>query len=357
MPTWLEQLEAHWQQPDAPGRASDWLLRPLAGLYGAVSARQRAQYLSGKRPRTRLPVPTIVVGNVVAGGAGKTPVVIALTQALQLRGLQVGIVSRGYGRSSKACLEVSTDSTASMVGDEPLMVQQATHAPVFVASSRAEAGLALLKAYPETDCIVCDDGLQHWPLQHDYELCVFPPWGIGNGRLIPAGPLRERWPRAVDAVIQSVNAAETPANIPTAVPPAPYWPLTRQLAGVLRNGLGQSTPLAALQQQPDPIVAVAGIAKPQAFFSMLQARGMLLQQCIALPDHYAFSSLPPELSALSPATQLICTEKDAVKLWRLMPHAWAIGLQVDWQDNWTDHIMERAFARYQAQITQAGHGG
>lgn len=349
MPTWLQQLETHWQQPQAPARLLDWLLRPLAAVYGAVSARQRAQYANGKRARTRLPVPTVVVGNVVAGGAGKTPVVIALTNGLQQRGLQVGVISRGYGRQGKDCLQVTAASSAEQIGDEPLMIAQATKAPVFVASTRAEAGLALLHAFPQTELIVCDDGLQHWALERDFEVCVFPPWGIGNGRLIPAGPLREHWPRQVDAVVQSVNEGEVTASIPMPVSSPPCWPLSRQLAAKLHDGQGEQLAFDALLQHAGPIVALAGIAKPEAFFAMLEQRGVRLSQTLALPDHYAFASLPAELQGLSPDTLVVCTEKDAVKLWRLLPQAWAAGLQVNWQEDWTDQVLSQARAHYNAR--------
>lgn len=350
MPTCLQKLETHWQQPPARRRLADWLLQPLATLYGAASARRRAQYQSGQRARTRLPVPTVVVGNVVAGGAGKTPVVIALTMGLQQRGLQVGVISRGYGRHSKDCLQVVASSTAEHVGDEPLMIAQATQAPVFVASTRATAGLALLQAFPQTDIIVCDDGLQHWALERDFELCVFPPWGIGNGRLIPAGPLREHWPRAVDAVVQSVNAGEVTATIPMAAPAPPCWPLSRQLAAELHNGQGAQLAFEALVQHRGPVVALAGIAKPEAFFAMLSQRGVRLSQTIALPDHYAYRTLPAELHHVSADTLVICTEKDAVKLWRLLPQAWAASLQVNWQDAWTDQVLSQARAHYRARL-------
>ncbi|MDH5857045.1 tetraacyldisaccharide 4'-kinase [Lampropedia aestuarii] len=349
MPTWLQQLEAHWQQPQARTRLLDWLLRPLAAVYGAASARQRAQYMHGKRARTRLPVPTVVVGNVVAGGAGKTPVVIALTQGMQRRGLQVGVISRGYGRQGTGCMHVTHSSSAQQAGDEPLMIAQATQAPVFVASTRAEAALALLQAFPQTELVICDDGLQHWALERDCEVCVFPPWGVGNGRLIPAGPLREPWPRAVDVIVQSLNEGEATASIPMPVPAAPCWHLSRQLAPVLHNGLGEQRAFDALLQHPGPIVALAGIAKPQAFFAMLAQRGLRLSQTLALPDHHAFTSLPVELRDANADTLIVCTEKDAVKLWRLLPQAWAVGLEVSWQEDWTDQVLSLARAHFHAR--------
>ncbi|THU05261.1 tetraacyldisaccharide 4'-kinase [Lampropedia puyangensis] len=356
MPYWLKQLEERWQTPCAKAHVADVFLRPLSALYSYLSTQRRSAYLSGQRTRVRLQAPTVVVGNVVAGGAGKTPVTMALTLALQQRQLQVGIISRGYGRSNSQCLEVTTSSHAADVGDEPLLIKQATGAAVFVATSRAEAGQALLAAYPQTDLIVCDDGLQHWALERDFELCVFPHWGMGNGKLLPAGPLRETWPRPVDAILQTLHANSAAAALPMPEPPPPYWPLSRSLAPSMRNGLQQQKPLQSASEHQGPIIAVAGIAKPNAFFSMLRQAGITPSTCVALPDHYAFEQLPPALEKLAPNTLVLCTEKDAVKLWTLLPQAWAVGLDVQLQPEWVDTIVQVATARYRSALKLAANG-
>ena len=184
-----------------------WLLWPLSWPYGLLVRIRRALYRLDWLTSERLPVPVVVVGNVVAGGAGKTPAVMALVQHLQARGIQVGVISRGYGRRSQECLEVFTDSAIDEVGDEPALIRRRTSAPVFVAAKRAQAGRALLDQHPQIQLIVCDDGLQHLQLQRDLEIGVFDDRGVGNGFLLPAGPLREPWPRALDLLLHT--GAET----------------------------------------------------------------------------------------------------------------------------------------------------
>jgi len=180
-----------------------WLLWPLSLLYGGMWHVRRWLYRCGLLPTQHLPVPVIVVGNVVAGGGGKTPLVIALVQYLQSMGLRPGVIARGYGRSNQDCMAVTLQATADDVGDEPLLVHRRTGAPVQVATQRAAAARALLQRYPELDLLICDDGLQHLGLHRDIEICVFDDNGVGNGFLLPAGPLREPWPRACDLLVRS----------------------------------------------------------------------------------------------------------------------------------------------------------
>jgi tetraacyldisaccharide 4'-kinase len=284
------------------------LLFPLSVLYGALAARSRD---AARRRAQRLPVPVVVVGNVIAGGAGKTPVVLAVLEHLRERGLQAGIVSRGYGRRGDDCTEVQPHDDAARVGDEPLLLRRKSGVPVFVAPRRVAAARALLQAHPQTQVIVADDGLQHLALARDLEICVFDGRGVGNGWQLPAGPLREPWPRPVDLVLVHGDP-----------PGIPGHRLRRQLAAQAVRADGSRQPLAALQASP--VVALAGIANPDAFFGMLRAAGLQLAQARALPDHHDFS----DASALPPDATLVCTEKDAVKLWRVRPDAWAVPLQV-----------------------------
>ncbi len=290
-----------------------WLLWPLSLVYRALVALRRRLYRSGRLKSQRLPVPVIVVGNVVAGGGGKTPVLLALLEHLRARGMRAGVISRGYGRSSRECLEVTATSQPEQVGDEPLLVQRAAGVPVVVASSRVEAGRALLAAHPDVQVIVCDDGLQHLALQRDIELCLFDARGVGNGWLQPAGPLREPWPRSVDFVL--TDKAFDPGTS--------CFTVERELAPLVCNSRGERVPLDRLRGQP--LLAVAGIANPSAFFGMLRERGQTLECTFALPDHYDFSGAP---LPLDPAMTVVCTEKDAAKLWRSRPDAWAVPLVV-----------------------------
>ncbi len=303
-----QALQSAWLRRGA--RA--WLMWPISLVYRALVALRRRLYGSGRLKSERLPVPVVVVGNVIAGGAGKTPVLLALLAHLRSRGLRAGVISRGYGRTSRDCLEVTAGSQPEQVGDEPLLVQRATAVPVFVASSRAQAGRALLAAYPDVQVIVCDDGLQHLALQRDIELCVFDARGVGNGWLLPAGPLREPWPRTVDFVLTDKAF----------VPGTRCYEVERELAPLVCNSQGERIELATLRGKP--LLAVAGIANPPSFFGMLRGQGLTLECTFALPDHYQFDAPLP----LDPALPVVCTEKDAVKLWRSRPDAWAVPLVV-----------------------------
>ncbi len=287
-----------------------WLLWPLSLVYGALAALRLVLYRAGILAPETVGVPVVVVGNVVAGGAGKTPVVIAVVQHLQSRGLQVGVVSRGYGRMTTDCREVLDGGLARDVGDEPALIRRRTRAPVFVATRRVEAARALLARYPSTQVIVSDDGLQHLALARDVEICVFDDRGIGNGWLLPAGPLREAWPRRCDLVL---HTGERPAF--------DGFTAQRTLADDILHSDGSRSPLSALVGQR--VIAIAGIAKPETFFSMLRGRGITPVETIALPDHHDFERW---VRPSDPSARLLCTEKDAVKLWQLVPGALAVPL-------------------------------
>lgn len=290
-----------------------WLLRPIAVLFQFLTRVRRALYQSGIFKTRRVPALVIVVGNVVAGGSGKTPVVIALVQHLLNRGFKVGVVSRGYGRRTNTCLEVRHDSRVTDIGDEPALIKQATAVPVFVASRRFEAASQLLTHYPETEIIVCDDGLQHLSLHRDLEICVFDDRGLGNGWLLPAGLLREPWPRDVDLVLHTGSH-----------PAFPGFTARRALAPYAKRSDGSLVSLCELQSpQEKPVLAIAAIAKPEDFFVMLRASGLHLSSTLALPDHHDFAhGLPDDVQNYT----VVCTEKDAVKLWQKYPNVLAVPL-------------------------------
>ena len=289
------------------------LLWPVSLVFGLLVAVRRVLYQRGIFKVTRVPTLVIVVGNVVAGGSGKTPVVIALVQHLQTLGIRVGVVSRGYGRSATDCLDVRADSTAADVGDEPALIHRLTQVPVVVAASRVEAALQLLMRHPDTQVIVCDDGLQHLALHRDLEICVFDDRGLGNGWQLPAGPLREAWPRAVDLVLH------------TGLKPAfAGFRAQRALAPYALRSDGTKVSFADLAAKSGkPLFALAAIAKPEAFFDMLRAQDLPLEKTLALPDHYDFNSWSRNIDE---RYTLVCTEKDAVKLWRHAPQALAVPL-------------------------------
>lgn len=298
-----------------------WLLWPVALLFGLLVRLRRSLYRTGVLRSEKMPVPVVVVGNVVAGGAGKTPTVIALVQHLQAAGIRAGVVSRGYGRSDSGCIEVLPTTPPEQSGDEPALIRRATQAPVFVAARRIDAARALLAAHPSTQVIVCDDGLQHYALQRDIEIAVFDERGAGNGWVLPAGPLREPWPerlqrgagpdgRGIDLVLHT-----------GAVPAFDGFSSTRRLADHALRADGSRVALSSLAGTA--LIALAGIAKPQAFFDMLKARGVTLADTRALPDHYDFDSYPRPSDR---GYTLICTEKDAVKLFPRQPDALAVPL-------------------------------
>lgn len=307
---WHTRLTQAWERRGLLA----WALWPLSLLYRLLVALRRWLYAQGWLASAGVPIPVIVVGNVVAGGAGKTPVVITLVQHLQARGLRVGILSRGYGRSSTDCTEVLPGSPLAQTGDEPALLQRKTQAPVFVAPRRIDAARALLARHPTTQLLVCDDGLQHLALQRDVEICVFDDRGVGNGFLLPAGPLREAWPRSADVVL---HTGQRPASIGVT-----GFTAQRALAPFAVAADGSTVALHTLQGQP--LLAVAAIAKPESFFAMLRDAGLALADTQALPDHYDFDSwLRPQ----DVRYRLICTEKDAIKLWRKHPDALAVPLE------------------------------
>ena len=286
-----------------------WLLLPLSWVHAALLRARVLAWHWGWRQTHRLPVPVIVVGNVVAGGAGKTPLTMALVKHLQTRGWHVGVISRGHGRQTHDTRAVMYDSLPTEVGDEPLLIRQKTGAPVWVAALRAEAGRGLLQAHPEVDLLVCDDGLQHWALARDLEICVMDERGVGNGWLLPAGPLREPWPRPVDLLLHTGDN-----GLPGG------FQAKRQLALLAHDSQGRSLALSSLIGQP--VDAVAGLARPEAFFAMLRAVGLQLQHTTALPDHFDYANGAPAATD----RPLLCTEKDAAKLWQHQPQALAVPL-------------------------------
>jgi tetraacyldisaccharide 4'-kinase len=325
----------------------DWLafaLLDVSWAYRGLVALRRFLYARGVFKSFHVPVPVIVVGNVVAGGAGKTPVVIEIVRYLKAQGWQPGVVSRGYGRvvergNTWVALQVHANTAVAASGDEPMLIKQTTGAPVFVARRRIDAARALLAVHPGVNVIVCDDGLQHLALQRDIEVCVMDDRGVGNGWLLPAGPLREPWPRAVDFVLQTKTIEAGPAASPATPqateqghtktdpkprPTAATYQIQRHLAPFALRADGTQVPLADLTSQS--VVAVAAIAQPDAFFAMLRAQGLTLTETISLPDHYTFSSWPRDDLV---ARTLICTQKDAAKLWPSHPQALAVPLVVD----------------------------
>lgn len=284
------------------GRSPLWLLLlPFSLLYGLISGVRRLSYRLGWSKVWKAPVPVVVVGNLTAGGNGKTPVVVWLVEQLQQHGVRPGVVSRGYGgKASRYPLLLDAQTSTAEAGDEPVLIYQRTGAPVAVAPVRSQAVQALLALETPPQIVITDDGLQHYALARDKEIVVVD--GVrrfGNGWWLPAGPMRERAGRlkSVDAVI--ANGGQ----------PQPGEIAMRLAPGDAVNLLsGERRPARELTS----VVAMAGIGHPPRFFATLDECGVRPVKTLALADHQALTEA--QVSAFCPPHQtLLMTEKDAVK--------------------------------------------
>jgi len=303
------------------GRPPGPLLRGLGCSWGGLMLLRRWLYRHGLLPRPTTPIPVLVVGNRSVGGAGKTPVVIALAQALTARGWRVGVVSRGYGRRSRDPLRVEAGMAAERCGDEPLLIHHETGLPVEVDADRV-AAVARLAA---TGCTlaIADDGLQHLRLARRIELEVEDGRGLGNGRVLPAGPLREPLP-AVPAFARIVHGR---------VPRAGEVPLqlaldeARALDGTVRR------PLSTFVGQR--LRALAGIGDPERFFTALRAHDLDIEPR-PFPDHHAYRTA--DFADLQDRP-LLMTGKDAVKCRQFgLRDAWAVPLRATLPDAFLDRL-------------------
>lgn len=292
-----------------------YLLLPLSLLYGLLSILRRYGYQRGWLKSFKAAVPVIVVGNISAGGTGKTPLVIALTKALQQAGYQPGVVSRGYGSQAPHYpFMVSADSDAVAAGDEPLLMAQRSGVPVVIDARRKNAVQHLL-ANSDCNIIIADDGLQHYALQRSIEIVVVDSArGFGNRLLLPAGPLRETVSRltAVDYVISNGG------GLSDLLPPRSNGLPTQEMqlkASQLTNIVSGQTLAIEQWAEPKQVHAVAGIGNPQRFYNTLRQLGFTpIEHSFA--DHHPFS--PGDLQ-LGDDLPIIMTEKDAVKVARLNP--------------------------------------
>jgi tetraacyldisaccharide 4'-kinase len=321
--SWQSYLRHSWLTRNALS-CSLW---PLSLLYGALFQWRKKLALEKQTSHSPLNARVIVVGNVVAGGVGKTPIVIAIIQHFQRQGIHVGVISRGYGRKIDSIQEVWVQSHAKDVGDEPLLIKSKSDAPVFVGRERFKVAKALLEKYPETQIIISDDGLQHWKLARDIEICVFDERHTGNGWLLPAGPLREPWPREKLAPfyfeVQSCATAQNETSLSR-------WRILRTLSHEAINAQGKSVKLNTFSHAQ----AIAAIAKPEVFFKELEDRGIQLDQTWALADHDDLTQIPP----FDTAKPLLCTEKDAIKIWKIYPQALAVPLICELPQEFTHQI-------------------
>lgn len=311
-PMLLELIQTAWRRKNA---LYYLLLVPLSWLFAGIIYIRKSAYQLGILKSYRIPVPVIVVGNINLGGNGKTPVVMWLVEQLRIHGYQPAVVSRGYGGNVKLPTSVGADSRAGEVGDEPVLIASRCVCPVWVGANRVQVATALLKAHPDCNIIISDDGLQHYALKRDVEIVVTQPeQRTEKPRLLPAGPLREPLTRlnSVDAVVS--NGKKT---IPTA--------FEMQLIGErFYNLLDNNIKASAADFKRKSIKAVAGIGKPARFFEHLNKLGMTFAST-SFDDHHAYTAL--DLARME-CDILIMTEKDAVKCKAFaQPHHWVLPVQ------------------------------
>jgi tetraacyldisaccharide 4'-kinase len=335
-----DHLVAAWYAPRVTWLAA--LLMPLSWLFGAVVAARRALYRGGVLPGVRVGRPVVVIGNITVGGAGKTPLVIALAEALAARGRRPGIVSRGHGGRAQHSREVRAGDDPADVGDEPLLLA-ATGCPVWIGHDRVAAARALREAHPGCDVVLSDDGLQHYRLRRDVEIVVVDATrGLGNGLLLPAGPLREPASRLadVDALVRLV--AERTSVVTTGSPRE--FVMTHEPVG-WRN-LADAAQVAEPRSWPKGTVhAVAGTGNPQRFFDLLARLGI---EAIphAFPDHHPFVREDLEFPG---ARAILMTAKDAVKCAGFVDaRCFALDIRAVFDPALVDHVVERIDGRQAA---------
>ncbi|MFT3789636.1 MAG: tetraacyldisaccharide 4'-kinase [Rudaea sp.] len=303
-------------------------LRALVPVYRGLRTLHRAPYTFGWKTPQRLAVPVIVVGNLTVGGTGKTPLVIALVEALRERGRRAGVISRGYGGGVSAPELLGADSDAACVGDEPVLIHAATGVPVAVGRDRVAAGRLLL-GHHDCDVLVADDGLQHPGLFRDVEICVIDgERHFGNGLLLPAGPLREP-PSRLDSVDFRVRNGGV----------AQVGEAAMRLAGDTAVSLSDPTLQKPLRDFASRRVhAVAGIGNPARFFAMLRAAGIEVVEH-AFADHHVFTASDIDFGDDAP---VLMTAKDAVKCRAFArPDCWQVPVRADLPEAFFDAVRTR----------------
>ncbi|HEY4215338.1 MAG TPA: tetraacyldisaccharide 4'-kinase [Steroidobacteraceae bacterium] len=331
-------LERWYDASAQPG----WLWRALAAIYRGAIALRTLAYRLHWAPAHRLAKPVVIVGNLTVGGTGKTPLVVWLAQKLQARGLRVGIVSRGYGRTYDTPHLVELDSNWQEVGDEPLLLRRRTGCATMVGRDRVAAAEALI-AYG-VDVILADDGLQHLRLARDCEIVVVDgSRGFGNGRVLPAGPLREPPERAlrVDLVVLNGPPEHSSLNIPGHPYAGTGLLMSMASEGARRvDGAGEPRSLDTFRGQR--VHAVAGIGNPDRFFRALRAQGIeVIEHPFA--DHHPF--VGPDLS-FGDSAPVLMTEKDAVKCREFAdPRLWYVPVSARFGEAHERLLLDRVMNR------------
>ncbi len=286
-----------------------YLMLPLHLLHrGWRGVRSVGRHLGLARP-VQLPVPVIVIGNLSVGGTGKTPLVIALLRQLQARGWSPGVVASGFGGQAEGPLLVEAGGDPALCGDEPLLIRHASGCPVAVGRDRIAAAQLLLASNARCDLLLADDGLQHRRLGRDLEIVVVNAAGVGNGLLLPAGPLRDPPER-----LQHVDAVVLHGIVPPVRIHSPFFRMqTRVQEAVNLVAPERRIALAALAAEQRAsklrLLALCAIGSPERFFAMLREQGL---QCDtrALPDH---AKIDADIVPRGRYDRVLVTEKDAVK--------------------------------------------
>lgn len=283
-----------------------YLLTPLALLFWLLTNIRRSLYKLRLLPIYRSPKPVIVVGNISVGGTGKTPMTAALADFLRDQGLTPGIVSRGYGANTNFPHKVEPSDSAQVVGDEPLLLQRNAGCPVVISPNRSQAIKHLLKQAPDTDIVISDDGMQHYAMARDIEVILIDAErGIGNGWLLPCGPLREGpWRLNGAAWVVSLYAEH---------------PFARYICPVENNGWRRVVDDEPVEPPTQAAYAIAGIGNPHRFFHGLRKQKLELLDTESFPDHYQFKL---EDFAKFQQKPVLMTEKDAAKCRDFAPTNW-----------------------------------
>jgi len=284
----------HWYRRGALA----WLLWPASLLFRFLVFCRKLLYQVGVLPSRHPGIPVIVVGNLVAGGSGKTPLVLWIAEFLKSRGWSPAIVSRGYGARLQSPRAATVASDAAEVGDEPVLLARRSGCPVWVGPDRLRVIEALRAQHPEVELVILDDGLQHYRLRRDLEIAVVDASGFGNGFLLPAGPLRE--PRSRLRSVAAVVSHESPE--------AGY---AMQLDGETLHRMTDARERRSIRDfAGEKVHAVAGIGHPSRFFLHLARLGVKPVPH-PFPDHHPFRPADLEFGDAAP---VLLTEKDAVKL-------------------------------------------
>lgn len=317
------RLQSIWYRAAPP----PWPLRALVPVYRALRAIDLAPFRFGWCKPETLPVPVVVIGNITVGGTGKTPLVIALVEALRARGFSPGVVSRGYGGSARVPQLLGGDADANVVGDEPCLIRQRTQVPVAIGRDRPVAARLLLRE--NVDVVIADDGLQNPSLARDIEICVVDgERRFGNELLLPAGPLREPIAR-----LESVSFRVCNGGNPT------VGEVPMQLGGGMAIAVDDATQIRPLRDFANARVhAIAGIGNPERFFASLRAHGINVV-AHPFPDHHAYISND---LAFADGLPVLMTEKDAIKCAPFAPeNCWQVPVRAELPTAFFDELIER----------------